>query len=417
MNLKSFTVVFLLMNLGMWAQTSNHHGGIFGFSENLVYVMADGGEFFKSEDAGLNWEKTDTGIAVEFYGLNFYDQNLGFAIGQTGKILKTTNSGQSWVEISSGTINDLYSIGFGALDNFYIVGDAGTVLHSIDQGESWNTITGISSERLNHINFKDDNIAYIAGDNGTLLYTENTGSSWEILDVGNTDDLYIASITENAVQLLSGPARTYFFREGKNTLVSSDNLDWNNFIIYTDMFEPYSGFHFQNDNEGYVVTSADALCECCYIEIAKTTDGGQTWETIFWEKYDEDECNTQVSFSDISFVNNEYGYVLIGNHVITITPHGIFTNSITLKTEKFNQNVNFALYPNPTNKKINLLVQNHTIDKMHVDITDLTGKTVFSKNLTSYHEQIDIEKFSSGLYLVSLKQNGKILGHQKLIKL
>lgn len=416
MKLKISFITLMLLGVGILAQESNHHGGIFGFSENLVYVMADGGRFLRSENAGVSWEESDTEADVEFYDLNFYDENIGFAVGQAGMILKTANSGQTWEAVPSGITNDLYSIGFGALDSFYIVGDAGTVLHSTNEGETWDALTGISTERLNHINFKNANTAYIAGDNGTLLYTENSGSSWESLDVVATDDFYITSITDSAVQLFSGPPRGYLFREGYKVLVSSNNLDWNSFIINGEVMDPFSGFHFQNDNEGYAVISYDALCECCYIEITKSTSGGEYWDTIFSKEYGMYGCNTEVGFSDISFVDNEHGYVLIGNHVITITPNDIFSNPIILKTDKFEQDINFVLYPNPADKTIILQVKNQNIDLLKVEITDITGKTVLSKSMTSHSKEIDIDNLSSGLYFVSIKQNGKALGFQKLIK-
>ena len=411
----SFITLFLL-SIGVFAQTANQHGGIYGFSENLVYVMADGGRFFKSENAGISWEESSTGVNVEFYDLNFYDGNLGLAVGQDGKILKTTNSGQSWTEIPSGTTNNLYSIGIGALNNFYIVGDAGTVLHSINEGETWNTIPGISSERLNHINFKNADTAYIAGDNGSLLFTENGGSSWETLDVGNTDDLYVASVTDNAVQLLVGPTRDYLFREGENTLVSSNNLDWNSFTMYGQIPAPYSGFHFQNDSEGYAVSSAELLCECCYIEIIKTMDGGASWDFLYWEEFGMNTCNADIGFSDISFVNDQYGYVLIGNYVFTITPNEVFSSAIILKTNEYEQALNFVLYPNPASKTIRLQVKNQNIEKMYVDIMDITGKTVLSKNMTATSKEIDIDKLSSGMYFVFLKQDERTIGYKKLIK-
>ena len=416
MIVKFSLIAFLFMAIGVLAQTQNHHGGIYGFSENVVYVMADGGRFFKSENAGISWEESSTGVNVEFYDLNFYGENLGLAVGQNGSILKTINSGQSWTEISSGTTNDLYSIGIGALNNFYIVGDAGTVLHSINQGETWITVPGISSERLNHINFKNADTAYIAGDNGSLLFTENGGSSWETLDVGNTNDLYVASITDNAVQLLSGPTRDYLFREGEKTLVSSNNLDWNSFMMYGQIPAPYSGFHFQNDNEGYAVSSAELLCECCYIEIIKTMDGGASWDFLYWEEFGMNTCNADIGFSDISFVNDQYGYVLIGNYVFTITANEVFSNAFILKTNEYEQTVNFALYPNPASKTIRLQIKNRNIEKMNVDIVDITGKTVLSENMTATSEEIDIDQLSSGMYFVSLRQDGRTLGYKKLIK-
>src|SRR5690606_20210180 len=180
---------------------------------------------------------------------------------------------------ASGTTNDLYSIAIGALNNIYVVGNAGTMLQSTDQGESWNLQTGISTERLNNINFKNETTAYIAGDNGTLLYTENGGTDWQTLDAGTTDNYYIALVTETSVQILSGPERAYLFREGMISLQSFNNVDWNLYSLNLGV-APISGFDFQNDNEGYAVTSADALCECCFIEILKTNDGGTSWEQI-----------------------------------------------------------------------------------------------------------------------------------------
>ncbi len=416
MKLKLFFVGLLISSFGVLAQNLNEHGGIYGFSQNLVYVVTDNGHILKSENGGLSWDHYNSGVNVQFYDLNFYDENLGFAVGQEGKILKTSNAGQTWAEVSSGTSNDLYSIGIGSLNNIYVVGDAGTILQSTDQGESWNSITGISTERLNNINFKNANTAYIAGDNGSLLYTENAGTDWQTLDAGTTDNYYIASVTDNSVQVLSGPTRDYLFREGQNALASVNNVDWNMSSMEFGIYAPISGFHFQNDNVGYAVHSADMLCECCYIEIMKTTDGGAYWESIYLEEFGMYGCNTQAGFSDISFADDDYGYVLIGDVVIIITPTEIVTSSIYLGTEDFQKEANFVLYPNPSEKTITLQLRNREIENLSVTIFDITGKQIMSNSVNSITTEINISDLSSGLYFVALEQNGKTLGYQKLIK-
>ncbi len=416
MKLKLFFVGLLISSVGVLGQNLNEHGGIYGFSQNLVYVVSDNGYFFKSENGGLSWDQYNSGVNVEFYDLNFYDENLGFAVGQEGKILKTSNAGQTWAEVASGTSNDLYAIGIGSLNNIFVVGSAGTVLQSTDGGESWNTITGISSERLNHINFKDANTAFIAGDNGTLLYTENAGTDWQTLDAGTTDNYYIASVTDNSVHVLSGPERDYLFREGQNGLASSNNVDWNMYSMDLGIPAPISGFHFQNDNEGYAVHSADLVCECCYIEILKTNDGGTNWESIYLEEFGMNGCNTEIGYSDISFADDDYGYLLIGDVVIIITPPAIFTTNIFLGIEDFKKEANFLLYPNPAQKIITLQLKNREIENISVSIFDVTGKKIFSNSVNSLTTEINISDLSSGLYFVSLKQNGKNIGYQKLIK-
>jgi len=415
MKLKLLFIVFIFSSFVSLAQNFNEHGGIYGFSENLVYVVTDNGHFFKSEDGGFSWVEYSSGVNVEFYDLNFYNESLGFAVGQEGKILKTTDAGNNWTEVASGITNDLYSIGIGALNNIYVVGDAGIILQSTDGGENWNSIQGVSSERLNHINFKNENTAYIAGDNGTLLYTENGGIDWQTLNAGTTDNYYYASVTENSVQILSGPEREYYFREGINGLQSFDNVNWNMYSMQVSI-EPISGFHFQNDSEGYAVTSADALCQCCYIEIVKTIDGGTNWESIFFQEFGQGQCNGGIGFSDISFVNDDHGYVLIGDKILIITPDEIFTSMIFLETADFEKKQNFVLYPNPTENTITIQLNNPTIENLNISIFDITGKPLLSHEMNNSRKELDISALSNGIYFISLKSNGKSLGYQKLVK-
>lgn len=417
MKTKLLFVLLITINTISFSQTYNHHGGIYAVSENLIYIMADEGRFYKSDNGGLSWDEYNSGINVDFYDLNFSDENMGLAIGASGTILKTDNGGQSWTEIPSGTTQDLYSIAGVSNNNTFIVGHAGTVLHSTDGGDSWNMVTGISTERLNYIDFKNSNIGYIAGDNGMLLYTEDAGSTWTPLDVGTTDHLYIVSVTENSVALLSGPGRDYSYREGLQAITSIDNINWvfNSLNDIGGVPAPISGFYFQNNNTGYAVHSADMLCECCRIEILKTTDEGSLWDSIYNEEFEQYGCNAHAGFSDISFFNEQKGYVLIGNKVLTITPDDVVTNYI-LSTEDVEKEPLFTLLPNPAENEINIQLKNLNPENLHLDILDSNGRTVFSENTINNNSMIDVSSLSSGLYFVSLKQNEKTIGLQKLIK-
>lgn len=73
-------------------------------------------------------------------------------------------------------------------------------------------------------------------------------------------------------------------------------------------------------------------------------------------------------------------------------------------------NLNFAIYPNPTNDLLNV----STLEKIEsITITDLTGKVVLSNNLKN---NINVSSLTNGNYFISVKSNNKI-ATQKFVKL
>lgn len=74
-----------------------------------------------------------------------------------------------------------------------------------------------------------------------------------------------------------------------------------------------------------------------------------------------------------------------------------------------NQFDQFAVYPNPSNGKFNIVLS--TTDNVNVQLFDIRGRSVYTQlfNSTgiSFNQQIDLSSLSSGVYILNVESNGK----------
>ena len=77
-----------------------------------------------------------------------------------------------------------------------------------------------------------------------------------------------------------------------------------------------------------------------------------------------------------------------------------------LGIEKINYS-SFNIYPNPNNGCFEINFNNPSINTK-IEIFDLTGKKIYKNTVTHEDFKININKFSSGFYLVNAIQNGKL---------
>lgn len=91
---------------------------------------------------------------------------------------------------------------------------------------------------------------------------------------------------------------------------------------------------------------------------------------------------------------------------------GVFIDNFlvqgTLGTNE-NRFENFAVYPNPSNGKFNIVLS--TTDKVNVELFDIRGRSVynqlFNASGVSFQQEIDLSKLSSGVYILNVESNGK----------
>ena len=151
-------------------------------------------------------------------------------------------------------------------------------------------------------------------------------------------------------------------------------------------------------------------------------------DTVEWKWFDGGFHNVVSNGGTESFnsgattntpgVNFSYTFNQIGSTSFICQPHaGIMFGTITvvaegtLSIDEF-RSKGFSIYPNPTNKLINIDKSlSSQIDK--IKIFDLLGKEMYSNN--GFQKQIDISYFPKGLYFLKISSEG-ISKTKKIIK-
>jgi hypothetical protein len=104
---------------------------------------------------------------------------------------------------------------------------------------------------------------------------------------------------------------------------------------------------------------------------------------------------------------------------------GGFTNSSTISTTVLSVQepdatvLQVSIFPNPTSDLVQIQIKEASIEEMNLELTDLSGKTLYSAQYRLMNQNIGINtaNYPTGVYLLALKKpNGQILGNYKIVK-
>ncbi|MCS6946030.1 MAG: YCF48-related protein, partial [Steroidobacteraceae bacterium] len=113
-----------------------HLNKIAGIGSRL-YIAAEAGNLFRSDDGGATWRQLPSPYNGSFYGVLPLTPDDVLVFGLRGRLFRSGDGGATWQAIPTGTeamLTDGYRDTDGTL---VIVGLAGTVLVSRDGGTSW----------------------------------------------------------------------------------------------------------------------------------------------------------------------------------------------------------------------------------------------------------------------------------------
>lgn len=198
---------------------------------------------------------------------------------------------------------------------------------------------------------------------------------------GTSLNLYVQSITDGTQDAGRG------FKNAVATVVIYDNLG-----------NPVSGATVTGTFSGTIIETVSGITGA---------DGSITLITTSKAKgkLKVDLCVDDVIHSSLAYDAN--------SNNLTCT-NDTQKNALGIEEEAITS-INFKLYPNPVNDRVNIEVHG-TFDKAGIYIFDLQGKLMFSKEtISSKNVLVDMSKYTSGTYLIKVISNDKITT-KKVIK-
>lgn len=118
------------------------------------------------------------------------------------------------------------------------------------------------------------------------------------------------------------------------------------------------------------------------------------------------ETTITLPSSSLSVTNTAVGSVITLNGELTFSvsdstlqiPYSNLCSDVSIKEYKANDQI--LLYPNPASNQ--LYIETNTVDKLNVDLYDVNGRHMFSKNVSD-KSNIDVTSLNEGIYTLTIK--------------
>jgi photosystem II stability/assembly factor-like uncharacterized protein len=131
-----------------------------------VYLGAEAGRLFRSDDDGATWRELPSPYDGSFHGIVPLDGDALLAFGLRGNLFRSEDGGSTWAAIETGTTALLNAGARVGEDGVVIVGMAGTVLTSRDGGRSFELSRQPDRRALSAVLPTGDGALVVAGEGG-----------------------------------------------------------------------------------------------------------------------------------------------------------------------------------------------------------------------------------------------------------
>ena len=320
---KSTKTTTLLTSYNSGVSTSIN--SVYFIDGNNGFICGDNGVVMKTDNGGTVWSPSNTGIGTEkLNSIYFKDASNGVVVGNSGKVYITANGGTSWTSETVPSTKNLLDVKY-FNDGIAIVGEWGTLLTK-PSGSSWSSVNtkinsdirGITGSSMNdvHICGGGGFIRNNVGGNLTFNNFEKNPMLANLVDISyyNSTGFAVSSLNNAVIRTTNGgttwdlPAgatmtMTWQSKPGATGGFLGDNLCPHPFNRNT-IFTNFSGRTYVSRDRGetwaqvgvqisggstphsFYVSPLDTNIWLCAIEasggdrITRTTDYGQTWNTI-----------------------------------------------------------------------------------------------------------------------------------------
>ena len=151
------------------------------FNKNGVgTAFGEGGIFYKLQEDGTSWKKSQTSIHFLLLDGAFSDGPIGNIVGTGGTVLFTEDSGLTWEKASllGDTDTRFNAVSFAGEKGAIAVGTKGRIFRSNGGGRLWRQIESVTTADLNDVYFADSANGWAVGDNGIIVRTRDGGKTW-----------------------------------------------------------------------------------------------------------------------------------------------------------------------------------------------------------------------------------------------
>lgn len=313
--------------------------------------------------------------AIEEFGNIFIFDNTG----TSPHIIDTINTGTSYgFSTAISPSNDRVAVGCSdGKMKVYALAD-GTLLNEINAHPNWITTVTYSPNGNYIVTGGDDNKVKIWSNSGTLLSTCN----------GHLGDITNVKVT---------PDNKYVVSSSKDKKINVWDIATGLLVrTIAGHTKAVNGIDISPNGSKIVSASADSTCK-------------------IWNLSNGDLLST-FSVLDSGAVN-AVAWSPMGDKILTgngKSDLSLWSVSPILGMDAVENPLNWNVYPNPAAEFVTIRVEELTTD-LTIDLLDVTGKIVVSKQVTSYQDQLDLTSFNSGVYFLKLK-NGITSGVRRIVK-
>jgi photosystem II stability/assembly factor-like uncharacterized protein len=133
---------------------------------SALYLAAEAGKLFRSDDDGASWSELPSPYDGSFYGIQPLDGDALLAFGLRGHLFRSEDGGRSWSMIETGTVALLDAAIRPSPDLVVIAGLTGVMLVSRDGGQTFAVTQQDDRLGLSSLLWAGDGEVIVAGERG-----------------------------------------------------------------------------------------------------------------------------------------------------------------------------------------------------------------------------------------------------------
>lgn len=277
-----------------------------------AWLVTVKGDLQRTEDRGKTWRKTPAEIVGGFQSAAILDDRSGLAVGNRGRVWSTDDGGETWavkseLKAQNWYLNESHQMHFVDRLHGWII-ETLSIWRTEDGGTNWQKAFSPYEQKTKgqpvRAFFIDSHHVWVCGTDGEVYSTGDGGKTWLIQAISgkNSDFRDVFFINEKTGWLVG-----YTGGQFNNLLYRTDDggKTWKS--IQTNIQQTHlTSLYFLNEKDGWACGepwSNGSKVDSGKGVLLHTTDGGQSWQSVFTTDVDG-------FFDRIQFLDQREGWLL-----------------------------------------------------------------------------------------------------------